>query len=238
MIYTFRYNQKIENFCERVRHLNYFTTTKKKIYGILNCSLIIGLFFPVYLYSKEPYLNAPKATFNNTELVLVIQLINGLNLDRMVIIEKGRPVELIFIIRVYKKRTLLPDEVISVESDNETQLDQIKITKQLNYDYLTKNYIVKRKTNYLSNVIVNKFYSGEDIKESYKILKEKYFKKKVSVFLSTSQIQLSRKYSYYISVTCEFKAVPIYNPLIKIPNPFNFKTSSVETEIKMTNNEE
>ncbi len=220
-----------------LRHLNYFTTKRKKIYGILNCSLIIGLFFPVYLYSKEPYLNTPKAKLNNNELVLVVQLVNGLNLDRMVIIEKGRSVELIFIIQVYKKRTLLPDETISIESDNDTQLDQIKITKQLNYDYLTKNYIVKRRTNYLSDVLVNKFYSGEDIKESYKILKEKYFEKKVSIFLSTNQIQLSRKYSYYISVTCEFKAVPIYNPLIKIPNPFNFKTSSVEAEIKMTHDE-
>ncbi len=217
--------------------MSYFTNIRKKIHSILYYSLIIGFIFPVYLYSKEPYLNTPKASLNNNELVIVIQLMKGLNLDRMVIIEKGRPVELIFSIKVYKKRTLLPDETISVESDNETQLEQINIIKQLKYDYLTKNYIVKRKANYLSNVVVNKFYAGEDIKESYKILKEKYFEKKLSIYLSTSQIQLSRKYSYYITVRCEFKAVAIYDPLIKIPNPFNFKTSPVEVDIKMTDND-
>lgn len=191
---------------------------------------LISIFIPTELYSKEPYLKRPEAFFTENKLVIVIKLLNGLDIDRMSIIEKGITVKLTYLITIYQKNLVFFDELLTIDSNTQFPLNRLFITKELTYDYITKNYTVKVKKNYSSKIDIKKFYAGENLKESYNILKKKFFNKKVVINIDLSRIKLKKK-SYYVTVKSTFSGVKTFDFPFRIPNPFNFVASEIESKV-------
>lgn len=168
----------------------------------------------------------------DTELIIIVQLYNALDLDRMSVIEKGISVELSYVVKIYKERFLLPDELISYKKNQNTYLDSIKVVNNLTYDYVTKTYIIKTTKNYLPGFNIKKFYAGDNLKESYYQLNNNFFNTFVPIYLDLKNINLSKKYKYYVKIYAVFKAITIYPFPIKLPNPFNFITDIIKRRIE------
>ncbi len=192
----------------------------------------LWIFIPSVLYCIEAYLQKPDVYLadNERELVIVVQLRNGLDLDRMAIIEKGISVKLIYEITIYKKNHIfVPDEKVIINPKSKNPQKKYVITNELTYNYITRSYIIKTTKNYPSSTTIKKLYAGINLKESYRILKEKYFEKQLKLYARIRKLQLKTDQPYYVKVECTFKAVKtIYGP---IKNKINFTTSTIESKV-------
>ena len=192
-------------------------------------TLFFWITFPVTLYSKEAYLKKPEVILTENELIVVSQLVGGIDLDRMAIIEKGINVNLVIQVTIYKKNYIF-DEVVKYIINTNKILTTLEIKKELSYNYITKNYIIKYFKNYAGDKNVENYFSGNDLRESYKILKTQFFEKKVIFYIDLANIDLKDGMSYYVEVESQFYAVTtIPNFPIAIPNTYNFKTKKVKS---------
>ncbi|MDH4129532.1 MAG: hypothetical protein OEV44_12295 [Spirochaetota bacterium] len=186
---------------------------------------------PIGLYSNEPHNKKPEIILTENELIVVTQLVGGLDLDKMAIIEKGITVKLLIRLSVYKKNYIF-DEIVPYFISNNISIEELEFKKELNYNYITRNYIIKNIKNYSSDTLIEKYFSGEDLRESYQILKAKFFEKKVIFYIDLTHLKLVNGSSFYVELETLFQAVTtIPNFPIPIPNTFNFKTIKIKSEV-------
>ena len=181
------------------------------------------------IYPKDPTLTIEEAYFSDQELIVNVKLENGLDFDRLYIIRKGITVKLMFTVEIIQKNVLWPDKVLKIKNQK-NPLTKLTLTKELTYDYITKNYIVKTMRNYSGDDNIEKYYSGDTERERFNVLKQNYFDSTVQLYLDLDRISFDAKQDYHVRIKSSFQAVKTFPTFI--PNPFNFETASITQKIE------
>ncbi|MDH5682782.1 MAG: hypothetical protein OEZ36_14415 [Spirochaetota bacterium] len=200
----------------------------RKLFSYIICIVIILTNTTTAVFSKEPAINIIESYLTDQELIVNLKLENGLDFDRFHTIRKGIHVKLIFIIKVVQKNVFWPDTVLSIKNQKK-QIDKLVVTKELSYDYITKNYVIKTIRNYSDDVTVDKYYSGDTVRERFVALKQYFFDSKVSLYLDLDRIPYDQKQEYYVKIKSSFLAVKTYPTFI--PNSYNFETAEISHNI-------
>jgi len=203
--------------------------------GKIFFSIILLLVLPFQLYAKDATLNKLQLIVKNKkEFHIHLKLKDGLDLDRMSIIEKGIPVKLTYKIAIYQSNfAFLPDELKYFDYNSQSPKKYLTISKELKYNYITRSYNIKITKNFSCEKKIyertSRIYAGRNLRESYRILKEDFFEKDVTLCCRLSRLQVSKNESYYVVAQSNFQAVKTFDFPIPIPNKFNFETSTLKS---------
>lgn len=199
---------------------------KLKLYQLI----LMLILLPLSLLASKPVLKTPKIYIIGNELLVILQLKDGLDLDRLAIIEKGIPVRLTYNFSIYEKNILFFDEQINYNLFGDNSLEELNVTLLLSFDYISKKYKIKIKKNFTNEVETKYLYSGSNVRDSYNKLKKYYFDKKIKLYLDLKKFNIKKNNQYYISASAEFIAVKPFDLPFRIPNPFNFKTNTIDSQ--------